>query len=42
VLRPIANVLTAVRLAAVIPFAVLLAAAGHDPSWPAALVLAAA
>ena len=41
-LRLIANVLTAVRLAAVIPFAVLLAAAGHDPSWPAALVFAAA
>jgi CDP-diacylglycerol--glycerol-3-phosphate 3-phosphatidyltransferase len=42
VLRPIANVLTAVRLAAVIPFAVLLAAAGHEPSWPAAIVFAAA
>jgi CDP-diacylglycerol--glycerol-3-phosphate 3-phosphatidyltransferase len=42
VLRPIANVLTVVRLAAVIPFAVLLASAGHDPSWPAALVFAAA
>ena len=34
--------LTAVRLAAVIPFAVLLASAGHDPSWPAAIVFAAA
>jgi len=42
VLRPIANVLTAVRLAAVIPFAVLLASAGHDPSWAAAAVFAAA
>jgi CDP-diacylglycerol--glycerol-3-phosphate 3-phosphatidyltransferase len=42
VLRPIANVLTAARLAAVIPFAVLLAAAGHHPSWPAAVVFAAA
>jgi len=42
VLRPIANVLTAVRLAAVIPFAVLLASAGHDTSWPAAIVFAAA
>jgi CDP-diacylglycerol--glycerol-3-phosphate 3-phosphatidyltransferase len=42
VLRPIANVLTAVRLAAVIPFAVLLAAAGHHPSWAAAAVFAAA
>jgi CDP-diacylglycerol--glycerol-3-phosphate 3-phosphatidyltransferase len=42
VLRPIANVLTAVRLAAVIPFAILLASAGHDPSWAAAAVFAAA
>jgi cardiolipin synthase len=42
VLRPIANVLTAARLAAVIPFAILLAAAGHHPSWPAAAVFAAA
>jgi CDP-diacylglycerol--glycerol-3-phosphate 3-phosphatidyltransferase len=42
VLRPIANVLTALRLAAVVPFAVLLAAAGHHPSWPAAFVFAAA
>jgi CDP-diacylglycerol--glycerol-3-phosphate 3-phosphatidyltransferase len=42
VLRPIANVLTALRLAAVVPFAVLLAAAGHQPSWPAALVFAVA
>jgi cardiolipin synthase len=42
VLRPIANVLTALRLAAVIPFAVLLAAAGHNASWPAAIVFAAA
>lgn len=41
-LRPIANVLTATRLAAVIPFAILLAAAGHHPSWPAAVVFAAA
>ena len=41
-LRPIANVLTALRLAAVIPFAILLAAAGHNASWPAALVFAAA
>ena len=39
---PIANVLTAVRLAAVIPFAVLLASAGHEPSRPAAIVFAAA
>jgi CDP-diacylglycerol--glycerol-3-phosphate 3-phosphatidyltransferase len=42
VLRPIANVLTALRLAAVVPFAVLLAAAGHHPSWAAAVVFAAA
>jgi CDP-diacylglycerol--glycerol-3-phosphate 3-phosphatidyltransferase len=42
VLRPIANVLTAARLAAVIPFAILLAAAGHHPSWPAAAVFAVA
>jgi CDP-diacylglycerol--glycerol-3-phosphate 3-phosphatidyltransferase len=42
VLRLIANVLTGARLLAVIPFAVLLAAAGHDPSWPAAVVFAAA
>jgi CDP-diacylglycerol---glycerol-3-phosphate 3-phosphatidyltransferase len=42
VLRPIANVLTAVRLAAVVPFAVLLASAGHHTSWPAAAVFAAA
>jgi cardiolipin synthase (CMP-forming) len=42
VLRPIANVLTALRLAAVVPFAVLLAAAGHNASWPAAIVFAAA
>jgi phosphatidylglycerophosphate synthase len=42
VLRPIANVLTAARLAAVIPFAILLAAAGRHPSWPAAVVFAAA
>jgi CDP-diacylglycerol---glycerol-3-phosphate 3-phosphatidyltransferase len=42
VLRPIANVLTALRLAAVVPFAVLLAAAGHRPSWAAAFVFAAA
>ena len=41
-LRPIANVLTAARLVAVIPFAILLAAAGHHPSWPAAAVFAAA
>lgn len=41
-LRPIANVLTAVRLAAVVPFTVLLATAGHHPSWPAAVVFAAA
>ena len=41
-LRPIANVLTALRLAAVIPFAVLLAAAGHHPSWAAAFVFAVA
>lgn len=41
-LRPIANVLTALRLAAVIPFAILLAAAGHNPSWPAAIIFAAA
>ena len=41
-LRPIANVLTAVRLAAVIPFAVLLASAGHETSWPAAIVFATA
>jgi CDP-diacylglycerol--glycerol-3-phosphate 3-phosphatidyltransferase len=42
VLRPIANVLTALRLAAVIPFAVLLASAGHDPSYAAAAIFAAA
>jgi len=42
VLRPIANVLTAVRLAAVVPFTVLLATAGHHTSWPAAIVFAAA
>jgi cardiolipin synthase len=42
VFRPIANVLTALRLAAVVPFAVLLAAAGHDPSRAAALVFAVA
>ena len=41
-LRPIANVLTAVRLAAVIPFAVLLASAGHETSWPAAIVFTTA
>jgi cardiolipin synthase len=42
VLRPIANVLTAARLVAVIPFAILLAAAGHHPGWPAAAVFAVA
>jgi CDP-diacylglycerol--glycerol-3-phosphate 3-phosphatidyltransferase len=42
VLRLLANLLTAVRLAAVVPFAVLLASAGHHPSWPAAAVFAAA
>jgi CDP-diacylglycerol--glycerol-3-phosphate 3-phosphatidyltransferase len=42
VLRPIANVLTALRLAAVVPFAILLAAAGHHASWSAALLFAAA
>jgi CDP-diacylglycerol--glycerol-3-phosphate 3-phosphatidyltransferase len=42
VLRPIANVLTALRLAAVIPFAVLLASAGHEPSYAAAAIFAAA
>ena len=41
-LRPIANVLTALRLAAVIPFAVLLASAGHEPSYAAAAIFAAA
>lgn len=41
-LRRIANVLTAARLAAVVPFAILLAAAGHHPSWPAAAVFAVA
>jgi CDP-diacylglycerol--glycerol-3-phosphate 3-phosphatidyltransferase len=42
VLRPIANVLTTARLAAVIPFAILLAGAGHHPSWAAAAVFAVA
>jgi CDP-diacylglycerol--glycerol-3-phosphate 3-phosphatidyltransferase len=42
VLRPIANVLTALRLVAVIPFAVLLASAGHEPSYAAAAIFAAA
>lgn len=41
-LRPIANLLTAVRLAAVVPFTVLLARAGDHTSRPAAVVFAAA